>query len=113
DGATGALERIAGGTPASITPLGDRLSFQRCTSGEVQLWTTDGTAAGTALVATHATSTSAVCSMAEPMPAGLGLVFFYVASGQGSDQRYTLVRSDGTAEGTFPVVTGLARSSLE
>ena len=80
-------------------PLGNELFFlSQPDSAPAGLWKTDGTAAGTVLVALH----SSPASYGAPMPAG-GKVFYSLLNGTS----YDLWASDGTAGGTSMIGLGL------
>ena len=87
----------ASSNPSDLTPLGARLLFEACASGVAALYSSDGTQAGTfALPGTEVTG----CSAGHP-----GNLFTTVGSLAFFDWLGKLWRTDGTAAGTFPVLT--------
>jgi ELWxxDGT repeat protein len=90
----------SGAAFSSLTPLGGRLLFQGFpVSAGQEIWSTDGTAAGTRLLAA---SCPGGCSSMSVMPPqdDASLVYWIAEPVPGSAQ---LWRSDGTPRGTFPV----------
>jgi ELWxxDGT repeat protein len=88
------------GGAARITAFGNGAIFESWGDGQ-KIWPTDGTMAGTKFVTQ--TDTYGLQSPPMPMAKGLGLAFF---DGAQPSAPYTLYRTDGTAAGTFAIVTG-------
>ena len=94
DGTTAGTEIVLGSSVVAFAtkPLGHELFFlSQPDSAPAGLWKTDGTEAGTVLVATHSSPTPGV----SPVPSG-GKVFYSLFNGTSFD----LWVSDGTAGGT-------------
>ncbi len=104
DGTTAGTSIVPGSSVLvfATKPLGNELFFlSQPDSDPAGLWKTDGTAAGTVLVATH----SSPIPGGSPVPSG-GKVFYSLFNGTSFD----LWVSDGTAAGTSVIGTGLTTS---
>ncbi len=102
DGTTAGTSIVPGSSVLvfATKPLGNELFFlSQPDSDPAGLWKTDGTAAGTVLVAPHSSPTPG----SSPVPSG-GKVFYSLFNGTSFD----LWVSDGTAGGTSIVGTGLS-----
>ncbi|HET7451895.1 MAG TPA: ELWxxDGT repeat protein [Thermoanaerobaculia bacterium] len=88
----------ADSNPGAFTPFRGRIAFLAGAnpSGRAQLWETDGTAAGTRLIADLSPKS---VSYASPLLLFGSALFFAATDGTGT----VLWRSDGTAAGTVPV----------
>jgi ELWxxDGT repeat protein len=100
--------------PSGFVPLGGRVLFSTAdlqSGDEGILWSTDGTAPGT--VAVSSSLCPAPCSSIRPLAAWHGLAL--LQSFLGSEALYArlrLVRTDGTAAGTFPLTGILDNNSF-
>lgn len=97
----------SGSQPRQLTTVSGKVVFT--TLGEdsaYRLWATDGTAAGTEVVALFCTARP---SCPEPLRIGEvpGLAFFRAGSGENPSGLLQLWRTDGTRAGTFPVSSPL------
>jgi ELWxxDGT repeat protein len=107
DGTTAGTEIVPGSSVRAFAtkPLGNELFFlSQPDSAPAGLWKTDGTAAGTVLVATHAS----VIPGGSPVPSG-GKIFYSLLNGAGY---YDLWVSDGTAGGTSLLEPGFSPQSM-
>ena len=99
--------------PGGFVPLGGRLLFSTAdpqSGDEGILWSTDGTAPGTVTVSSSLCP--APCSSIRPLAAWRGLVLLQVFVGPDSlYAQHRLVRTDGTAAGTFPL-TGFLQDGI-
>jgi ELWxxDGT repeat protein len=106
DGTTAGTGIVPGSSVLAFAtkPLGNELFFfSQPASAPAGLWKTDGTAAGTVLVAPHDTLSIG----APPVPSG-GKIFYALFGATNLD----LWVSDGTAAGTSVIGTGLASNPL-
>lgn len=99
-----------GSSPSDFAAMGDYVYFAAETSETGrELWRTNGTAAGTTLVADLAPGS------ASSNPSGLsarnGVLYFLATAG--SDPRWSLWRSDGTAAGTLKMPTADYGATVE
>lgn len=113
---------VPGGSPAGFAALDDALLFSagNSTHGR-ELWRSDGTSAGTVLVADLSPGLDATGRAASTHPrliTSLGSVALFEALGGDDPRRATLWRSDGTEAGTFellqqrPVATASGASAF-
>ncbi|MFL6258151.1 MAG: ELWxxDGT repeat protein [Thermoanaerobaculia bacterium] len=107
DGTPAGTEIVPGSSVRAFAtkPLGNELFFlSQPDSAPAGLWKTDGTAAGTVLVATHAS----VIPGGSPVPSG-GKIFYSLLNGA---SYYDLWVSDGTAGGTSLLEPGFSPQSM-
>ncbi|HET9211006.1 MAG TPA: ELWxxDGT repeat protein [Thermoanaerobaculia bacterium] len=107
DGTTAGTEIVPGSSVRAFAtkPLGNELFFlSQPDSAPAGLWKTDGTAAGTVLVATH----DSVIPGGSPVPSG-GKIFYSLLNGA---SYYDLWVSDGTAGGTSLLGPGFSPQSM-
>jgi ELWxxDGT repeat protein len=105
DGTPGSEHRVrdicpgpCGSNPSDLLDTGDALYFMALNGKSQQLWRTDGTPAGTALVAAPCTLPSDQLSCAGGL-LQVGRWVFFTVTGETS---FALWRSDGTPGGTHP-----------
>jgi ELWxxDGT repeat protein len=97
---------------AGSTAVGDRLFLALHDPGDQYdepldaLWVSDGTADGTHVVRDFSGVTDGAPAVDSSYTAAGDRLFFLVRSGSGSGSRYDLWTSDGTGDGTTPVLPG-------
>jgi len=102
-----------GNSSPSLPPLkiGDTLYFSAVSLNQGELWATDGTAGGTRMVAAWGPETGYPASNPNNLTDVNGTLYFNNTTRQ-TPQEMTLWRSDGTAEGTVPVVSSVNMAEI-
>ncbi|NUO48082.1 MAG: hypothetical protein HOV80_04415 [Polyangiaceae bacterium] len=100
DGTPQGTSVLAPVTAARITPLNGQLIFERY-SAPLEVWSSDGTSAGTTMLASIPTGTQN--GSGSPLTTALGLAFFISQASEPDFTSRKLWRTDGTVGGTFEV----------